>query len=56
MMLDMLRGDNPTEWVNELQDWCSLYSRVQYVQLAKDDLQGLFDSRPQTPVGFDVSA
>jgi hypothetical protein len=46
----MLRGDNPSEWVTELQDWCALYSRVQYVQLATNDLVGLFDSRAPSPI------
>jgi hypothetical protein len=23
-MLEMLRGDNPEEWVNQLHDWCNL--------------------------------
>ncbi|KAK1923431.1 hypothetical protein DB88DRAFT_510988 [Papiliotrema laurentii] len=50
IMLDMLRGDNPSEWVTELQDWCALYSRVQYVQLATNDLVGLFDSRAPSPI------
>lgn len=33
MMLEMLRGDNPEEWVNELHDWCNLVSWVQSSQL-----------------------
>lgn len=63
-MLEMLRGDNPEEWVNQLHDWCNLvsiidlshaavadrqYSRVQYVQLAVNDLESLFPSRQQSP-------
>ncbi|RSH88652.1 hypothetical protein EHS25_002879 [Saitozyma podzolica] len=50
IVIALLRSpDMGSEWVNTVQDWWSLFSRVNFVQLMPPDMASAFDSRQQSP-------
>lgn len=44
-MLEMLRGDNPEEWVNQLHDWCNLVSLASARSSARDETRHTSSAR-----------